>query len=530
MKKILYIDINKSCNNNCIGCAIDPNIHKNKYRDLGIIKKELRKGIEQGYKILHMVGGEPTLHPNLLKIIKSAKGLGYKTVITSNGRMFSYKNYTIKFRRLVSSFSITLFGSNEKTYESWTRTPGSFKQAVSGLKNLLDTNQNVCLNIPIWSGNINQLEEYIALIKKLKIKELGVLMLGPFGRLKSSYNKHNPSLISLHSLNRFLRVAKGVVDSIDVEDFPLCIFDQDVLEAEKIHFQDISSSVYTVDDGRIETLGLFAAHEKGYKINTLELNKKNYEKLKKDINSFKQKLDECKSCSMSGECKGIYNQYLDRREDVSRELFKLFKICNRVPTLVLNVTYKCNLNCKYCPTIKKRESMSFEIAKKNLDILLTQNASFYLCKFFGGEPLVEWDVIKKIIDYATLKQKNIKFSLTTNVVLLNKDIIEYLKSNDVELIVSIDGTSKWQELNRGKQARDVLNRIGDYFNYVTLNMVVAENNFRAFFENFQYLYQKVFRKFNFLPAFFTEWNDKSFDIVKKEMGKIIEYLKKEVEI
>ena len=43
MKKILYIDINKSCNNNCIGCAIDPNIHKNKYRDLGIIKKELRK-------------------------------------------------------------------------------------------------------------------------------------------------------------------------------------------------------------------------------------------------------------------------------------------------------------------------------------------------------------------------------------------------------------------------------------------------------------------------------------------------------
>jgi len=522
MKKIFYLDINKSCNNNCLGCAIDPSTKDASFRSFDEIKDDLEEGKKQGYQIVHLIGGEITLHPNLTDILKKAKDLGYKVVLTSNGRMFSYDKYAKKFKGLVSSFSITLFGANKKTHESWTRSLGSYEQTIKGIQNLIASGFDVCLNIPIWVGNINELDIYLKIINDLKIKEVGVLMLGPFGRLKKEYLKYSPSLIDLYKLNDFLIKAKDIAEDIDVEDFPLCIFKDEALNAENIHFQDISSSVYIGDDGKIETIGLFAASEKGYPINSIKLNNGDVFKLKDDVNSFKSYSSICDKCGLKSKCNGLYNEFISNK--VVDEIFALFKLTGRVSTLVLNTTYKCNFNCSYCPTVKKNESMSIEIAKKSVDLLLKKKMSFYEIKFFGGEPLLEFDLVKDIISYALSKSNNIKFMLTTNGSLLDEEKIKFFLDNDVDLRVSIDGTEKFQELNRGKDANNVVDKLKGFEEKVTINMVVSNNNCSGFFDNFSFLYNRGFRRFNFLPAFFTDWKNDSFEVLESEMEKIKEFL------
>ena len=100
--------------------------------------------------------------------------------------------------------------------------------------------------------------------------------------------------------------------------------------------------------------------------------------------------------------------------------------------------------------------MTFETATKVIHFIdnITKNVNsnqIITIGFFGGEPLLCYDLIKRIIDYSNKNIKNngsIKFSITTNGLLLNKDRLEYLKSQNVDLCISIDGNEEIHNLNR----------------------------------------------------------------------------------
>lgn len=524
MNKILYLNVNNSCNNNCIGCAIDPIINKNIYRKFEEIKSELIKGKKQGYDIFHPIGGEITLNPDLLKILIAAKKIGYKIIFTSNGRIFSYKKYSAKLKNLLDSINITLFGPCKEVHDKWTRVSGSFNQAIKGIKNLKALGIYVCINIPVWKENLPIIFDYLKILKKYNINEIGILMLGPYGRLKNKYLDYSPKIRDFSKLNEFITKANTLVETIDVEDFPLCFFRKNVLNLPNVHFQDISSNVYYGKDEKIETLGLFAANEKGYPLNSLKLNEKNKKNLKKDIISFKTKLDFCKYCNHNS-CNGIYKEYLQDPK-ITKEFYDIFKKTENIQTMILNLTYKCNLNCKYCPTIKKNTSMTFETAKKAINSFLKKESPFYLIKFFGGEPLLEWQLIKKIISYVHSKKiMNIGFLLTTNGTLLNKEIYKFLNKNNTEIRVSIDGNNYAQNINRSINSSKIIKKIS-HFENITINMVISPNNFYNFYNNLKYIHSKGFNKFNFLPAFFNNWDAKSLLQLQTTLNQTREFIQK----
>ena len=123
----------------------------------------------------------------------------------------------------------------------------------------------------------------------------------------------------------------------------------------------------------------------------------------------------------------------------------------------ISLTHNCNLNCRYCYAGSKfKENMTFETATKVIHFIdnITKNVNtnqIITIGFFGGEPLLCYDLIKRIIDYSNKNIKNngsIKFSITTNGLLLNKDRLEYLKSQNVDLCISIDGNEEIHNLNR----------------------------------------------------------------------------------
>ncbi|MBR4207572.1 MAG: thioether cross-link-forming SCIFF peptide maturase [Lachnospiraceae bacterium] len=121
-----------------------------------------------------------------------------------------------------------------------------------------------------------------------------------------------------------------------------------------------------------------------------------------------------------------------------------------VKAMCLHIAHACNLGCKYCfagdgeyhgPT----GLMSFEVGKRALDFLVENSGSRHNLEvdFFGGEPLLNWDVVKQLVAYGRSiekeKGKLFRFTLTTNGTLLNDDIMEFVNKEMSNLVLSIDG-------------------------------------------------------------------------------------------
>lgn len=130
-----------------------------------------------------------------------------------------------------------------------------------------------------------------------------------------------------------------------------------------------------------------------------------------------------------------------------------------VKALCLHIAHDCNLACKYCFAGEgeykgDRSLMSYEVGKKALDFLVANSGSRRNLEvdFFGGEPLMNFDVVKKLVAYGREiekeKDKNFRFTLTTNGVLLNDDIIEFANKEMDNIVLSIDGRKEVHDYMR----------------------------------------------------------------------------------
>ena len=130
-----------------------------------------------------------------------------------------------------------------------------------------------------------------------------------------------------------------------------------------------------------------------------------------------------------------------------------------VKALCLHVAHDCNLACKYCFAEEgeyhgRRAIMSLETGKKALDFLVANSGNRVNLEvdFFGGEPLLNWEVVKQLVEYGrSLEEKNNKkfrFTLTTNGVLLNDEIIEFANKEMSNVVLSIDGRKEVNDAMR----------------------------------------------------------------------------------
>ncbi|MGN0334631.1 MAG: thioether cross-link-forming SCIFF peptide maturase [Lachnospiraceae bacterium] len=132
---------------------------------------------------------------------------------------------------------------------------------------------------------------------------------------------------------------------------------------------------------------------------------------------------------------------------------------NVVKALCLHVAHTCNLNCSYCFASQgkyhgERALMSFEVGKRALDFLIENSGSRRNLEvdFFGGEPLMNWEVVKDLVKYARSVEKehnkNFRFTLTTNGVLIDDDVIEFANKEMSNVVLSLDGRKEIHDLTR----------------------------------------------------------------------------------
>ena len=132
---------------------------------------------------------------------------------------------------------------------------------------------------------------------------------------------------------------------------------------------------------------------------------------------------------------------------------------NVVKALCLHVAHTCNLNCSYCFASQgkyhgERALMSFEVGKQALDFLMDNSGTRHNLEvdFFGGEPLMNWDVVKQLVAYARSVEKergkNFRFTLTTNGVLIDDDVIDFANKEMSNVVLSLDGRKEIHDATR----------------------------------------------------------------------------------
>ena len=150
----------------------------------------------------------------------------------------------------------------------------------------------------------------------------------------------------------------------------------------------------------------------------------------------------------------IYSLYasncLFSESNISADEYERLAENSPVKAMCLNVAHDCNLRCKYCFASTGdfgggRKLMPMEVAKKAIDFLIENSGKRRNLEvdFFGGEPLLNFDVVKKTVEYAKNREKNnnknFRFTITTNGVLLDDEKIEYINHHMNNVVLSLDG-------------------------------------------------------------------------------------------
>ncbi len=202
-----------------------------------------------------------------------------------------------------------------------------------------------------------------------------------------------------------------------------------------------SGSVHVVDDVAYDIINMYENSSVGEII--AEILKKypdNKEVTKEEIEDCCRQIEELKSAGK------LFTP--DTFSPIAGELKK--RTSGVVKALCLHIAHTCNLNCSYCFASQgkyhgDRAVMSFEVGKRALDFLVENSGTRKNLEvdFFGGEPLMNFTVVKQLVEYARSiekeKGKNFRFTLTTNGMLIDDDVIDFSNREMSNVVLSLDG-------------------------------------------------------------------------------------------
>ena len=219
-----------------------------------------------------------------------------------------------------------------------------------------------------------------------------------------------------------------------------------------------SGSVHAVDEIAYDMIGMYEANDKQTIIDAM------MEKYGEREDVTEAELAECYD-----DITALAEQGKLFAPDVYRD--KAFDFKNRntvVKALCLHVAHTCNLNCEYCFAAQgkyhgERAVMSLEVGKASIDFLIKHSGTRRNLEvdFFGGEPLMNFDVVKEIVAYARSIEKehnkNFRFTLTTNGVLVDDEVIEWANRECHNVVLSLDGREEVHD-----RLRKTVNGKGSY--------------------------------------------------------------------
>ena len=202
-----------------------------------------------------------------------------------------------------------------------------------------------------------------------------------------------------------------------------------------------SGAVHAVDDIAYDIISMYESESKE------DIIKAMCDKYLSDNDVTKEDIEEC--FEQVTELKDSGKLFVpDTFAPMAGELKK--KTSGVIKALCMHIAHTCNLNCSYCFASQgkyhgERALMSFETGKRALDFLIENSGTRRNLEvdFFGGEPLMNFEVVKQLVAYARSiekeKNKNFRFTLTTNGMLIDDDVIDFANREMSNVVLSLDG-------------------------------------------------------------------------------------------
>ncbi|MBL7154923.1 MAG: radical SAM protein [Candidatus Portnoybacteria bacterium] len=180
-----FIYAGYNCNNRCIFCFEADREFPHKTTDE--IKKEVNI-IRKNFDFINFMGQEPTLRKDIIELIAYAKNLGFREVgITTNGRMFAYKDFTKNIlKNGLTQIGLTVAGSTPQMHDWHTLIKGSFEQALTGIKNILlykKPDFSFLINLMVTQKNFKDLLKMVDFYADLDIREINIGHIMPLNKI-----------------------------------------------------------------------------------------------------------------------------------------------------------------------------------------------------------------------------------------------------------------------------------------------------------------------------------------------------------
>jgi uncharacterized protein len=213
---------------------------------------------------------------------------------------------------------------------------------------------------------------------------------------------------------------------------------------------------------------------------------------------------------------------------------------NNPTSLNLFFTGKCNLNCRYCFVDKAGEenrTLDERSLKKSVDLLFANPRGRKTISFIGGEPALEFALIKKTHHYAKkIAQKAgiyVDFIVSTNGTLLNQKMVDYFSKQGIAVSISIDGdkiTHDWNRPFRNNPGRSSFNAVMKNIKRLKFGslrpaaaMVFTPADIKKLMANIEFLHKKNFSAINFYPDMHAKWSAKDILLLRSELKKFEYY-------
>ncbi|MDR2204045.1 MAG: 4Fe-4S cluster-binding domain-containing protein, partial [Nitrososphaerota archaeon] len=213
-----------------------------------------------------------------------------------------------------------------------------------------------------------------------------------------------------------------------------------------------------------------------------------------------------------------------------------FFIPKQVTKCTLFVTQECNLRCQYCYIEKKNATMTLNVAQKIMDFIFQKNPNDGQLEigFFGGEPLLEFEQIKLIVEliknHPVYNESKVIMSITSNGTIFNKEIADFMLSNGIVFCISCDGPQEIQDSTRkyknGQGSSTAVERTIQealqYFPLLPVNAVYSDRTLQYLPQTVDYLINLGVKNIYLNPDISAKWTQKHAEQFPEIYGVLAE--------
>lgn len=286
----LELHLTYTCPERCVFCSEADRMKRYKQFPVtwGRIATILRTHAERGVRAVHLTGGEPTIHPRFIDVLKLAKKLGMRTSVGTIGTMLRRPAFADECLPFLDEALFSIHGPDAATHDALTERVGSFEQVTSALRYAVSRKDDfgAFVNTVITKRNIDQLPDTVAFVASLGAQLIVISNTTPEG---DGEHRYAELAVPLSDLARVLpTVPERAGDSI-VRFFgvPMCLLGSHATLSNDLHWDPRVTVEWQSDPGRVAFTGIYSWAPDRRRVH----------------------VDACSECTRSGVCSGVFDRY-----------------------------------------------------------------------------------------------------------------------------------------------------------------------------------------------------------------------------